>query len=405
MAQELGSTFSVRSSLTSAEHHAALVEFLGRDDIDAIILCGAEYLITKEEAASARHIPLIACLAVIQGVPLACHVVFDLYRAATLAAAFLSERLDGRANIVHIQGAAGSYYTTPRAEGFESELVQHPQMQIVFAEHGNWDRASGASIASRALAHNPNIQAVYAHSDEMALGALAALEAVGRSDVLVVGIDAIPETLKAIHQKRIAATVDVAPYELGRSAMTHAFELAQGRPAPPVVRTDVRLITRDNLQDAMIDTVSVFPNVLRDLVQGHTLQQQLQEKIIATQQTLIRELSTPIIPVSDSVLVVPLIGTIDTARAMEITSAILRAVSQQHAHTMIIDITGVAVVDTSVIQHLLQTASALRLLGTAVMLVGITPEVAQTIVQLGADLSSIVTRSTLQAGLEYAARH
>jgi anti-anti-sigma factor len=145
------------------------------------------------------------------------------------------------------------------------------------------------------------------------------------------------------------------------------------------------------------------PSVLRDLVDGNQAQRRLQEEIIATQRRLINELSTPIIPVSDSVLVVPLIGTIDSLRAAQVTQSLLEAVGQQNAQVLIVDITGVSVVDTNVLHHLLQTARAVRLLGATVLLVGIAPEVAQTIVQLGVDLSSIVTRSTLQAGLENAA--
>ena len=126
--------------------------------------------------------------------------------------------------------------------------------------------------------------------------------------------------------------------------------------------------------------------------------------MITTQQQVIRELSTPLIPISDTVMVMPLIGAISTSRATQITQAALEAVSRQGTQVLIIDITGVAVVDTSVVNHLLQMAQASQLLGTSVVVVGISPEVAQTIVQLGMDLSRFVTRSTLQAGLEYAAR-
>src|SRR5258706_16361027 len=98
----------------------------------------------------------------------------------------------------------------------------------------------------------------------------------------------------------------------------------------------------------------------------------------------------------------PLSGTNDTTRAAQITESLLAAVSRQQTWVLIIDITGVPVVDTGVVNHIVQTARAARLLGTTVLLVGIGPGVAQTIVHLGIDLSSIVTRSTLQAGLEYA---
>jgi rsbT co-antagonist protein RsbR len=98
----------------------------------------------------------------------------------------------------------------------------------------------------------------------------------------------------------------------------------------------------------------------------------------------------------------PLIGIIDDARAQQIMESLLVAISQRGAEYMLIDITGIAVVDTAIAHHLMQAARAVRLLGAQVILVGIRPEVAQTLVGLDADFSAIITRASLQTGLEYA---
>ncbi len=119
-------------------------------------------------------------------------------------------------------------------------------------------------------------------------------------------------------------------------------------------------------------------------------------------ESLLQEVSTPIMPVYDGVLVLPLIGAIDTMRSMQITERLLQNISQLRAHSVIIDITGVPVVDTGVAQHLLQTAQAAQLLGASVILVGISPEIAQTVVQLGINIGNLVTLSNLQAGIAYA---
>jgi anti-anti-sigma factor len=119
---------------------------------------------------------------------------------------------------------------------------------------------------------------------------------------------------------------------------------------------------------------------------------------------LLQELSTPIVPIYDGIVVLPLIGAIDTGRANEIMERLLEQISRQHAESVIIDITGVPLVDTNVAQHLLQTAQAARLLGASVILVGIGPEIAQTIVQLGIDLSAVSTLPDLQAGVTLALR-
>jgi anti-anti-sigma factor len=403
LAREQGVNLSIHPAYTNAEHTAELEMSLHQHDLDAVILGGGDYDNAPGAAGSTPTIPVISCLAAGTGVPFACDVQANLQQAATLATTYLVERLHGRGSIVHIKGRANSLPTLPRAQGFDAVVAKYPEIAIVFAEHGNWDQASGAQITQAALACHPDLQAVFAHSDEMALGAVAALNAAGRADALVVGIDAIPEALTAIHTGQMAATVDLAPYAIGQTALTQALQLLQGHPIPATVWTDVHLITAANLLDAALPTLRVMPSILRELVEGNKGQQRLQAEVIATQQAMIRELSTPIIPVSDAILVVPLIGTIDNRRATQITSAVLEAVGQQNTQVLVIDITGVAVVDTNVINHLLQMARAARLLGTKVLLVGVGPEVAQTIVHLGVDLSSIVTRSTLQAGLVYAA--
>ena len=123
---------------------------------------------------------------------------------------------------------------------------------------------------------------------------------------------------------------------------------------------------------------------------------------LARHQAAIRELSTPVIQVADRILLLPLIGTIDTARAMQVMESVLMRVVERQARVLILDIAGVPVVDTRVANHLLQTTEAVRLLGAGTILTGISPQVAQTMVQLGVDLSSMHTRANLEEGLELA---
>lgn len=126
------------------------------------------------------------------------------------------------------------------------------------------------------------------------------------------------------------------------------------------------------------------------------------EEIIRSQASQIREISTPIIPIHSGVMVLPIIGAIDSRRIGQIMEGLLEGIDRHQADAVIMDITGVPVVDTGVANYLLQAARAARLLGSKMILVGISPEIAQTIVQLGVDLSDIVTRADLQSGVEYA---
>ena len=123
---------------------------------------------------------------------------------------------------------------------------------------------------------------------------------------------------------------------------------------------------------------------------------------LEAQQRTLAELSTPVIKVYENVLVLPLVGAIDTERSHRIMEDLLVGITQHQAEMVIVDITGVPVVDTAVANHLMQTIKAARLLGTRSILVGIRGEVAQALVHLQVDLAGVVTRSNLQAGIEYA---
>ncbi len=120
------------------------------------------------------------------------------------------------------------------------------------------------------------------------------------------------------------------------------------------------------------------------------------------QRRTIRELGTPILPVHEGVLVMPLVGIIDSNRATQVMETLLEAISAHQADIVILDITGVPLVDTSVANYILQAARATRLIGARVVLVGIGAEIAQTMVHLGVDLSDIMTLANLQEGLQYA---
>jgi anti-anti-sigma regulatory factor/CHASE3 domain sensor protein len=128
----------------------------------------------------------------------------------------------------------------------------------------------------------------------------------------------------------------------------------------------------------------------------------LQAEVIRSQESLLSELSTPLFPLANNVVTMPLIGSLDSTRAEQMMHTLLQGIEQHKARIAILDITGVPVVDTQVASALVRTAQAVRLLGTRVILTGIRPEVAQALVSIGANLESITTHSTLQDGIAYA---
>lgn len=131
-------------------------------------------------------------------------------------------------------------------------------------------------------------------------------------------------------------------------------------------------------------------------------QAKIQDEIIRSQQRTLDELSTPLIPITDSIVIMPLIGSIDSRRAQNVLESLLNGIAETRSTTLILDITGVAMVDTQVANVLLRATEAVKLLGANTIITGIRPEVAQTLIHLGVDLSNLRTLSSLQSGIAFA---
>lgn len=127
-------------------------------------------------------------------------------------------------------------------------------------------------------------------------------------------------------------------------------------------------------------------------------------RIISDQQDAIQELSTPVLQLEDRVLILPIVGVVDTFRARHLTEQLLNRIRDTRALVIVIDVTGVAGVDTRVVNHLIQAMQAATLMGATSVLTGVSPEVAQTLVALGVDLGPLATSTDLQGGVEIA-RH
>lgn len=205
---------------------------------------------------------------------------------------------------------------------------------------------------------------------------------------------------RLIHKDDSAKIEDKVPVALEAEG-SHRGNITLVRKAGSSFLADVIIfLVRD---DEGLPTAHAY--IIRDITAEQQAQQEqvhLRENLITAQQRLIEELSTPIIPVTDDVLVLPLVGSIDNRRAQQIIQALLKGIENYRAQIVIVDITGVPRVDSGVANYLMQAAHAVRLLGAEAVLVGITPQVAQAFVSLDVDLGGIVTRSDLQSGIEYA---
>ena len=156
---------------------------------------------------------------------------------------------------------------------------------------------------------------------------------------------------------------------------------------------------KESLAKVFVEMDQVLNPIFEQLIEDATTSW---ENTVTIQKRALLELSAPLIPVLDQIAVMPLIGTIDTERAKLIMENVLDGVIRYRAQVVLIDITGVPIVDTMVAHHIIQASEAIRLIGSDCILVGIRPEIAQTIVNLGIDLKNYPTKASLQKGMELA---
>src|SRR5690242_10500218 len=154
--------------------------------------------------------------------------------------------------------------------------------------------------------------------------------------------------------------------------------------------------------NAVLDAYEPAANSIAITVSVGFVQQR--ERIIREQQEAIRELSTPVLQVRERLLILPIIGVIDPQRARQLTEQLLRGIRATRAKVVVIDITGVPSVDSTVANHLVQTVDASKLMGATVIVTGLSPEIAQTLVTIGVDLGKMNTVGDLQGGIEKAER-
>jgi len=162
-----------------------------------------------------------------------------------------------------------------------------------------------------------------------------------------------------------------------------------------------RLTEQDNLSS---EELSKSLLELQDVLDSLSLANfesyvETREKVIAQQSLSLQELSSPVIRLWDQLLLLPLVGVVDTFRARQVTERLLEAITKYEATVTIIDVTGVPVFDTGVARHIMKAIDAAQLLGSKIVMTGISPEGAQTLTKLGITFSGVISRATLRAGV------
>jgi len=184
-------------------------------------------------------IQVIAVDRAVNGVEVAAQIASDNVAGAKLATEYLVELVGENAQVIELQGVPGASATNDRGEGFHA--IADTQLDVVASQTANFNRAEGLTVMENLLQANPDVKGVFAHNDEMALGAMEAIEASGK-DIKVIGFDATDDALASIEAKEMSATVQQQPDLMGQTAVETAIKLANGEAIEASIPVEVKLV-------------------------------------------------------------------------------------------------------------------------------------------------------------------
>jgi ribose transport system substrate-binding protein len=228
------------------------IENLITKNPDAIIIdtCDSDAIVAAVELCNEANIPVFTMDREANGGEIISHIGYDAIKSGNLAAEFLVEQLNGTGKIVELQGTLGTNVAQNRSQGFNEIISKNSGMEIVACQTADFDRATAMSVMENILQANPQIDGLYAANDEMLLGALEAIAAAGRSgEIVVVGCDALDETMEGIKAGTINATIAEPPFFLGKAIVKAAYNYLQGQTVEKTVILDNELVTIDNVYD------------------------------------------------------------------------------------------------------------------------------------------------------------
>ncbi|WP_425590254.1 ribose ABC transporter substrate-binding protein RbsB [Fictibacillus sp. B-59209] len=224
------------------------------NDIEDLIQQGVDVLLVNPtdsaaissaiESANSANIPVITVDRSAEGGKVVSHIASDNVKGGQMAGDYIAKQLKGKGNVVELEGISGSSAARERGEGFHKAVDKEKGIKIVAKQTASFDRAKGLNVMENILQGNKKVDAVFAHNDEMALGALQALEAAGLKDVVVVGFDATDDAQKAIKEGKMAATVAQKPDMIGSEAVQTAVKVNKDEKVEKFVPVDLDLITK-----------------------------------------------------------------------------------------------------------------------------------------------------------------
>ena len=250
-ASEAGFNLIVLDAQDRVDKQIADIEDLIQRKVDVLIInpTDSDAVVPAVKEANAAGIPVITVDRSANGGQVAYHIASDNVAGGRMAAEYICTKLGGKGKVVELEGIPGTSAARDRGKGFNDYLKEKcPGVQVVARQPANFDRAQGLTVMENILQAHPDIDAVFAHNDEMALGALTAIKARGL-DVLVVGFDAIPDAVTAVNKCEMAATVAQQPAKMGELGIKKAVDIVKTGKVPSSTKyipVPLKLVTNSN---------------------------------------------------------------------------------------------------------------------------------------------------------------
>lgn len=240
-AEELGAELSVVDAQDNASKQASDVEDLIQQGVDLIMInpVDSEAVTAAVESANSAGIPVITVDRSAAGGEVVSHIASDNIAGGEMAGEFLVSLVGEGALVAELEGVPGSSAARERGEGFNKIAAE--SLEVAAKQTANFNRSEGLTVMENILQSNPDITGVFAHNDEMALGALEAIEAAGK-DITVVGFDATDDAVKAVEEGRLAGTIAQKPQLIGEMAVDAAVKSLNGEEVEASIPVELELI-------------------------------------------------------------------------------------------------------------------------------------------------------------------
>ena len=254
-AKKLGAQLVEADAQGQSERQISHIENFVARNVDAIILNPEDQhgSAPAVDIAVREHKPIVVVNAIVANLDKAsAYVGSPDVEAGRMEATEIVDRLDGKGNVVLLQGPYGHSAELQRTQGIREVLSKYPNVKVVAEQTGNWDRAQAMSVMENWLSAGRKIDAVIAENDEMALGALGAIAGAGKQhDILVIGIDAIPDARQAVADGKMIATVFQDAEGQGKTAVDLAYDLIKGKKINHTDYIPFQLVTQSNVGQFM----------------------------------------------------------------------------------------------------------------------------------------------------------